>query len=84
MPVEVHRHDPRNDAQRIADRLRPSASSENVSTQMVHGSGRASDHTVHRSGHQAQHRPAIPGEQNIKEAYDEARSGGNYLDKFVR
>ena len=57
----------KSDAQRVADRLKPSAGTpDTASTQVTHGTGPTRTvTTVHRGGHQHQHGPADEGVGNI-------------------
>ena len=64
--VEVHLRDNKSDAQRIADRLKSSASPEAAHTSVTTGSGpQRVVTTVHKSGHQAQHGPSHSGDPDI-------------------
>jgi hypothetical protein len=67
MMTEVRLSDLKPDAQRIADRLKPSNDMSTANVHAVHGTGPTRTHTtVHRGGHQAQShghgKPAPAGE----------------------
>jgi hypothetical protein len=57
------------EAQRIADRLKPSNDMDTANVHAVHGTGPTrTHHTIHRPGHQAQgqgHGPVSHGEGSI-------------------
>jgi hypothetical protein len=57
----------KSDAQRISDRLKPSAGSpDTASTQVTTGTGPTRVvHTIHRGSQQSQHGPVNPGEGDI-------------------
>lgn len=65
--VEVKLSDLKPDAQRIADRLKPSAGTpDTASTQVTTGTGpNRVVHTIHHGSSQKQHGPTHPGEGNI-------------------
>ena len=59
---------PKSDAQRIADRLKPSAGSpDTATTQVTQGAGTANRiiTTIHRGSSQSQHGPVDPGVGDI-------------------
>jgi hypothetical protein len=59
---------PKSDAQRIADRLKPSAGSPDTATsQMTQGAGTVNRiiTTIHRGSSQSQHGPVDPGVGDI-------------------
>src|SRR5262249_1043004 len=64
--VEMKRSDLRSNAQRIADRLKPSNETSTPNTVTKHGDGPTRTvTTVHHSGHQHQHGPVDPGMGDI-------------------
>jgi hypothetical protein len=64
--VEVKLSDLKPEAQRIADRLKPSSSPDAANTSVTHGTGPTRTvTTVHHSGHQHRHGPANEGEGDI-------------------
>jgi hypothetical protein len=55
--TEVKLADGKGEAQRIADRLKPSASPNNIATQVQTGTGPTRTiTTVHHGGHQGEHK----------------------------
>jgi hypothetical protein len=64
--MEVKLSDLKPEAQRIADRLKPSCSPDAAHTSVTTGTGPTRTvTTIHRGGHQHRHGPVNEGEANI-------------------